>query len=174
MKKIIKGFIFGGLIILVIAIGIINIFTLKNKSFWDTSFTSCLTLLVALVISYYFSQKKLDERCQKESYLKLIEKVQRLVMDEDLFEIQTSKDIEIVLMKKRELNNCVYMLKKYARKFALDDDIKFIEEKTQEYTDFFGNHQQDIEYLKKSSNDLSRPLLLIDSRLSEIMIKLFE
>lgn len=175
MKGIkIKNIIFGFLVGVVLVVCIVNIFILKNDNFWNTSVTSCLTILVALIVSYYFSQKNLDERRQKESYLKLLEKVQRLVMDKDLFEIKTSKDIEIVLMKKRELNNYVYMLKKYAGKFAIDDDIKFIEEKTQEYTDFFSNHQQDVKYLEKSSKDLSRPLLLIDSKLSEIMIKLFD
>lgn len=173
-RKIIKRYIFGSLVFLVLLVIILNVFVMKNKDFWDASVTSCLTLLVALVVSYYFSQKNLDERRQKETYLKLLEKVQRLVSDKDLVEIRTSADIEVVLMKKRELNNYVYILKKYAEKFSLKEDIKFIEEKTQEYTDFLGNHQQDVEYLKKSSNELARPLLLIDSRLSEIMIKLFE
>jgi len=173
-RKLVKRIIFGSLVFLVLLVMFLNVFIWKNENFWDASATSCLTLLVALVVSYYFSQKNLDERRQKESYLKLIEKVQRLVSDKDLFEIKTAEDIEIVLMKKRELNNYVYILKEYADKFSLQEDIKFIEEKTQEYIEFFGNHQHDIGYLEKSSTDLARPLLLIDSRLSEIMIKLFD
>ena len=169
-----KNLFFGILVVSVLLVMCLNIFIWKNDEFWNTSITSCLTLLVALVVSYYFSQKNLDERRQKEAYLKLLEKVQQLVSDKNLIEIRKDTDFEVILMKKRELNNCVYILKEYADKFSVKDDIKFIEEKTQEYTEFLGNHQQDIEYLEKSSKDLARPLLLIDSRISEVMIKLFE
>lgn len=173
-KKGVKRWVFGILVFFVLLVMFLNIFVLKNESFWNASVTSCLTLLVALVVSFYFTQKNLDERRQKESYLKLLEKTQVLVADKDLIEIKKEEDIKIVLMKKRGLNNYVSILKAYAEKFSIQEDIKFIEEKTQEYTFFFGNHQQDIEYLAKSSDDLARPLLLIESRLSEIMIKLFD
>ena len=174
IKKIVKGVIFAILIFSVVYVMCMNVFVWKNNDFWNTSFTSCITLIVALVVSYYYAQKNLDERRQKESYLKLLEKVQRLVSDKDLIEIKTKEDIEIVLMKKRELNNYMCILKKYAKKFSLQKDIDFIEGKVKEYAELFGDHQHDIGYLKNNSNDLSRPLLLIDSRISEVMIKLFD
>lgn len=175
MKKItLRDVIFGLLVLGVLVIMGLNIFVLKNQNFWETSITQCLTLLVALVISYLFSQKRLDERRQKDAYLKLLEKVQQLVSDKALYEINTAADINLTLMKKRELNNCFTILEKYASKFSLDEDIKFMVEKKQEYVDFFGNHSGDIEYLSKSSNDLLRPLTLIESRVMEIMIKLFD
>lgn len=169
-----RKFIFGILILSVVCLMLINIFVRKNEEFWDASITSCLTLLVALVVSYYLVQKSLDERRQKESYLKLLERVQQLVSDKALVEIITDTDIDVVLMKKRELNNCVYILKEYAGKFSLKEDIQFIDERTQEYAEFLGNHQDDIDYLTRSSKELVRPLLLIQSRVSKIMIKLFE
>lgn len=173
-RKTAKGVIFGVLVIFVFFLMVMNVFVWKNEDFWDASITSCLTLLVALVVSYYFSQKNLDERRQKEAYLKLLEKVQQLVSEKVLVEIKKDTDIEVVLMKKRELSNCVFILKEYADKFSLNEEITFIEEKAQEYTEFLGNHQQDIAYLEKSSKDLARPLLLIDSQICKAMIKLFD
>lgn len=173
-SKRLKNIIFCALIFCVIFIGLINVFVIKNVEFWETSVTSCITILVALLVSYYFSKKNQDEKNQKESYLKVMEKMQNLVNEEYMFKINDQNSIHMILMKKRELNNSVNILKTYSSRFNLDKEIAFVDEKVQEYATFFGNHQDDLKYLKQSELDLKRPLELIDSKLQEAMIKLFE
>ena len=91
-KKGVKRFVFGILVFFVLLVMFLNILVLKNENFWDASVTSCLTLLVALVVSFYFTQKNLDERRQKESYLKLLEKTQ----------IEKTQEIEEILQNHLE------------------------------------------------------------------------
>lgn len=173
MSKFFKNFVFWGLISFVICIVGHNI--VKNSpDFWNTSITSCLTVLVALVVSYYFAKKNQDERNLKDSYFKAMEKMQNLVNEEELYKIDNKKDLNFALMKKRELSNKVNILKKYSKKLNLENEIEFIDDKVQEYVDFLGNHAGDLNYLKQSEMDLKRPLELIDGKLQESMLKIFE
>lgn len=76
------------------------------------SIESCLTLVIALVVSYYFTQKNQDERNKKEIYLHLMGRIQILVSEDCLSNILENTDINIILMKKREINNCTTTLQK--------------------------------------------------------------
>lgn len=173
-KKPWQKIIFILLVISIVIVAGINIWPLKNKDFWDMNFSSSATLVVALVVSYYFTSKKQDELSRKEVYLKILEKMQNLVNDSTLYLIDTNTDISLVTMRKRELSNSFNIIKTYADRFGISEEVTFLEQKLQEYTEFFGNHQDDLEYLKNSSKDLQRPLTLMSDKLSEMMIKIFE
>lgn len=60
MKKVRKIIFFTALFVLIIVLAVVNIFYIKNDNFWEMSIGSCLTLLVALSVSYYFTQKNQD------------------------------------------------------------------------------------------------------------------
>lgn len=47
-----------------VIIGICNIF--NNCRFWDTSATTCISLLFAAILSFYFVQRQTDYRNQKK------------------------------------------------------------------------------------------------------------
>lgn len=174
MKKVRKIIFFTALFVLIIVLALVNIFYIKNDNFWEMSIGSCLTLLVALSVSYYFTQKNQDERNKKEIYLHLLEKMQRIVSEDCLSNISENTDINLILMKKREINNCTTTLEKYSKEFHIEEEMKFISDKVKEYTEFFGAHQNDLGYLSKSSKELKRPLDLIEQKLNEAMIKIFD
>lgn len=167
-------------IILLIFIGTVlfsvyyNIKCINNSDFMKTSFTSCLTLIIAIVVSYYFVKRNQDERNQKEIYLHLIEETKKIIKDGDLVRIKDDTDINLILMKKRDLNNCVALLNRYAHKFEVEKEMVFVKDKLKEYAEIIGNHQGDVEYLTKSEIELRRPIELIDNKLEEIMMKLFD
>ena len=172
MKKALKVILFSSLIALILGLMFVNLFCIKNENFM--SIESCLTLVIALVVSYYFTQKNQDERNKKEIYLHLMEKMQRLVSEDCLSNISENTDINIILMKKREINNCTTTLEKYAKEFHIEEEVQFISDKVREYTEFFGTHQDDVAYLAKSTKELKRPLDLIEQKLNEAMIKIFD
>lgn len=174
MKKNWKKIIFVIMVLVVIFVVFWNIFILKNDKFMESSITSCLTILVALIVSYFLSKKNQDEKNQKDTYLKLMEKMQSLVNEEYMCKINAECDVQRVIMKKRDLNNTIGLLKKYAAQFNLSEEISFIDDKVQEYASLIGNHVGEIEHLKKCELDLKRPLELIDNKLSEAMLKLYD
>lgn len=176
MKKlrISEKIILGVIVLILFVLGIINIVVLKNEKFFEFSFSTCVSIIVALFVSYWLVNSNQDERNQKEIYLRLLEKTISLVNDSIMFRICETSDVSLILMKKRELNNTLTLLKKYAKKFDVSDEIKFIEERVQEYTDLIGNHQDDLLHLAKCERDLRRPLELIESKIYEVMLKIFD
>lgn len=170
MKK--AKLIFGGLIVIVIIIGIVSAF--KYDDFWNISFSSCLTLIIAMVFGYYYTKKDQDDNNKKAIYLELMHALQNSINDEKLYNISLDSDMEYLLMKKRKISNYIFILKKHSSQFSVDEEMLFIYDKFNEYSSFFGDHQDDKEYLAKSRKELLRPLELMEPKLFETMIKLFD
>lgn len=164
-----------GIIVLIMLVAVlVNLFILKNWDFFKFTISSCLTILVTLFVSYWLTNSNQNEKNQKEIFLHLMEKTQELVNEESMYKINANSDINVILMQKRKMNNNVTIMKKYAEKMLISDEIRFIDEKFQEYANIIGNHQDDLEYLEKSDKDLRRLLELIDWKLQEAMLKLFD
>lgn len=171
-KKVVRYIVFGFLGTIILGLVIYN--TIENDNFCKAPLTSFLTLVVAILVSYFYTKKNQDEHYQKEVYLHLLEKLQTIVNDERMYSIKAVADITIVIMKKRDMNNIVSILKKYSEQFGVEEEINVVGERVQEYATIIGNHQDDLEFLQKGLPELQRPLNLIDTKLSEAMLKLFD
>ncbi|MBR5023411.1 MAG: hypothetical protein IKY18_09560 [Oscillospiraceae bacterium] len=57
-----------------------------NSEFWNASAVNIITILIAVVISYYLVQRKSDKRKQKEILLELISKLRLLVDSEKSYD----------------------------------------------------------------------------------------
>lgn len=158
----------------VIIIAIINLVIIKNTDFWKISFSSFLSIVIALVISYYFSKVNQDERNQKELYLEIIRNLLIIVNDDHMYKIKDESDVTRFLMNKRYISNELTILERYSPKYGIENDILYLREKIQEYDDLVSNHQTDLQHLSKSEVDIKRPLELIDVKLQEIMLKLYD
>lgn len=157
-------------ILSVIGIGIYNIY--NNQKFWETSATTCISLLFAAILSFYFVQRQTDFRSQKGIFIKLLESLQTIVNDEKSYNFsEVSK--EQILMRKREMNNKIKLINDLSRKFSIEEEARFLSSKFSEYDSVIGNHINDLDMLKKMSLDLKRPLDLISQKIFEIMIELY-
>jgi len=170
----IKKLVFAAIIIMIIIVSIVNIFALKNYYFWKISVGNCLTLIVALVITYYFSKKNKDDDNKKAILLDLFHKFDDLINDEKLVNITDNTDKNYILMKKRQISNYLVILKNNAKKFRIEEEIGFIEKKANEYMTLIGEHQDNLEYLSERRDELMRPIELINPKLVEAMIKLYD
>lgn len=54
------------------------------------------------------------------------------------------------------------------------DEVEFIRERFNEYNELIGAHIESPEYLQQSKRELKRPLDLIDGKLTELAMRLFE
>ena len=174
MRKTLQNIIFIIFAVVVIFVAGYNALIVKNKEFWTFSFTSCATMLITLIVTYYFTKINQDEINKKEAYIRILNKMQEIVCDKALYMINTETDINVVLMKKRDLSNYFNLIKNYGKKFQLENEIKCIEPLVQEYTEFLGENTSNLENLKNNSNALKRPLSIIDNKISEMIIKMYE
>lgn len=158
----------------VIILALVNVFCINNDQFFEISMSTCISIIVVLLVSYWLTNNSQDERNQKEIYLRILEKVVVLVNDPIMFKVDEKTDIFLILMKKRELNNTVTLLKEYSKKFNVENELISIDEKVQEYADLIGNHQDDLLFLSRCEKDLRRPLELIENKVYEAMMKVFE
>lgn len=144
-----------------------------NEDFWSASAVNIITILIAVVISYFFVQRKNDRRKQKEILLDLINKLRLLIDSEGTYDF-TGQSREEIMMRNRDIRNKVEILTNLQAVFGIEDDMKFIQERIEEYLTLIGDHSMDLDYLIKSKKELKRPLMLISTRLVSMSINLFQ
>lgn len=166
-----SALIAGAMVIVITVVAIYNI--IANEKFWEVSVGTCLTLLVAVIVSYYLVQSKANEKSKKEALIRLMTAIQGVATDEKSYTVNCKDDTKILTMKKRQLSNYIKVLENYEANICDSEDIKFVKDKFEEYDSKIGDHIDDIDYLCKSYNDLRRPLDLIDSKLYEMIMKLY-
>lgn len=170
-KKILKIVFILILTLAYLAFVLYNICT--NSKFWEASAINCITVGIAIVISYYLVQKRSDQRKQKEIIIDLIFKLQKQIEEEHMYNLEGQQK-EGVLLRSRNINNKIHILKEVACRYAISEDIRFIEEKFNEYNDFIGNHIEALEELTNFKSELRRPIDLISNRLITIALKLYK
>lgn len=170
MKKWALRIVIIAIVLFVLGVAIYNV--KNNQAFWNTSVTTCLSLIIAAALSFYMVQRGNDLRKQKEIFIDLMESLKTLVDDEKSFNVCGVSQEEI-LMKKRAMNNKIAFVKSYGKRFAIEKDVLFLEEKFSEYESVIDNHINDLPTLTKLSNELRRPLSLMSQRIFEIMLNLY-
>lgn len=145
-----------------------------NSNFWEASFSTCLTIGVALLLSYTLTQKRSDDRRKKEIVEEIMVSLQDAVSDPKSYSMNGCTTIETLNMQKRDMSNKIQRIKKYDEKLNLGIKLNDIEKWFDEYQQFIGVHISDIDYLSKSSVELKRPLQLIADALYELRLDLYE
>lgn len=165
------------LIIAVIAMSCVNIFVLHNNNFWEMSAAQALTLLVAIVIAFWATQRKNDERKIKEQIEKITEKIQAEVSSPDFVSFNISSDPsevqKTITMTTRKLRNAVDILRAYSKKLDIIGEVKYIEDQIKGYSDFVSVKVGDLDYLSKSETHLRMYAENINSKCDYIILKLY-
>lgn len=143
-----------------------------NPTFWKTSASSCITIVIALVFSYWLVQRENDLRKQKEILASLIFDLRAQIDKDDMYDLSGKTTISIN-MRNRDISNKIGVLDKVKKDFNVEDEVDFISERFDEYKELIGNHIDDPEYLKNSSIELKRPIQLISTKLFEIAFILY-
>lgn len=161
----------------VIIIAIVNIFFLHNSSFWEMSIVQALTLLVAILIAFWATQRKTDERKIKDQIEKITEKIQSDVSSPDFFAFNTADDSSEVqkriTMTTRKLTNCIGILQKYCQAIDINEEVQYIEDQVKGYRDFVSEKVGDLDYLAKSETHLRMYAENINSKCDRIISKLY-
>lgn len=146
---------------------------INNDEFWNASAVNIITILIAIIISYFFVQRKSDVRKQKEIILGLISGLQLQISSEKAYAFSGQTGEEI-MMRKRDISNKIHILSEVQDTFSLQEEVKFICDRFDEYDNLISDHITDLEYLCKSQNELRRPLELINTKLVSMSINLYK
>jgi hypothetical protein len=146
----------------------------NNEDFFKAPFTTLLTILVAVFISYKLTQYQTDKRKQKDIIVDILLSIQGIILKNEVVIITETTSKEEINMNKRHISNLLMILKTYKEKFSISDEVNFIIARFTEYETFVGDHIEDIPYLQKSSKELRRPLDLMEQKIFSIMLKLYE
>ena len=129
----------------VVIIVVINIFVIQNNEYFKISIGQTLTLIVAIVIAFWATQKKTD-----------IRKIQKRIT-----------------MTTRKLKNSINVLNEYSKKIEIKDEVHYIEEQVKGYDNLVSVHISDLDYLSKSEIDLRRYAENINSKCEYLILKLY-
>ena len=77
-------------------------------------------------------------------------------------------------MRKRDISNKIHILSEVQDTFSMQEEVKFICDRFDEYDKLISDHITDLEYLCKSQNELRRPLELINNKLVSMSINLYK
>ena len=171
MKKWHLAIIATVLALLIIALGIVNI-ACCNDEFWSVSAFDCLSLLIVVGVSFFIVERQTDKRKQKELFISLLEALKALTEEKKSYDFSDSSQEE-VLMRMREIRLKLQLIKEYSKKFGIQKDYEFLNEKFEEYQTVIDNHPSDMVLLSKLHKELYRPLNLMSQRIFEIMIALY-
>lgn len=167
LKWMLGGLCAAGFLVFVV-VNIVN-----NDDFWKASAVNIITIFIAIVISYFFVQRKSDVRKQKDILLSLINGFQQQITSEKAYDF-TGQTGEEILMRKRDISNKLHILSELQDTFLIQTEVKFLGEKFDEYDKLISDHIADLDYLVKSKNELRRPLDLMNDKLVRISINLYK
>ena len=176
-KKDVTFWIVLGAIAVVVVFVIINIFVIKNDEFLKISIGQTLTLIVAIVIAFWATQRKTDMRKIKEQVDIITSNIQSVVSSSDFITFQTTDQPDDVqkriTMTIRKLKNSINVLNEYSKKIEIKDEVHYIEEQVKGYDDFVSVHISDLDYLSKSETHLRKYAENINSKCEYIILKLY-
>jgi hypothetical protein len=156
-----------------VAIIILFLYNFKeNKGFFIISINTLINILMAIILTYFFTQRKHDQRKQKDIYFNLITELQQLLDKECAYRI-LSEDRRDIRLNNRALANKINALKECYLSCKYKSELKYIEDQFREYKEFIGNNNSNTEYLKDSEQVLTMYLMNISSKLDSIIVKLY-
>ena len=153
----------------------------NSQAFFSLSVANCLTLLVAVLLSFFYVQKqaandrtKADLRKQKDAAIRLLEALESAIKSQSAHTLPDDGNTESLLMTKRRISNFIQTLKKNADTFQINEELQMIEERFTEYSEIIGERMNDLEYFRKSQKDIQRPLLVMEAKIYDLIFTLYQ
>lgn len=176
--KNIINFLIGVVVVLTISAVIYAIYyNFKNNltTFWNSSISDIVTIIIAIVFAYYFVERKSDKRKQKEIIEKNISKIQKYIYDEEIYDIISKENNNSLTrsIKIRKIKNLITYLTDYSKKFNFEKQMEEVSKNFKEYQSVTEAMTQDNDFSEKSKNNVKRIVETLDDNLEEILHKIY-
>ena len=165
------------IIIVICILSAYNIYKFRG-AFFKISIEQVMTILVAVGIAFWATQRKNDQRKMKEEAERIIEKIQSFVSSDCFINIPSDGDTETIQRNinayNRKINNYISILNEYGQLLSFSDETDYIQKTFEEYKSTVGNHINNPDYLSDSSIDFERMSANINNKCEEIIVKLYK
>lgn len=159
------------LIVLIIVMICSWIFDYRN--FFDVSAGSVISIFIALYLSFYLTQQLNDKREQIRHVEMMVLDIRKIINDDAFFQLDDEDDRKMTTVLHRRVSNKIDILANCLAETELQGEVQKMKESFQEAREFYGNHVDDIEYLKKSRADIMRYIEKIETCCDQIIAKLY-
>lgn len=166
------NWVIGVFVIIILVIIVMNCF-LDWKSFIKGPVFTSINSLIAIIFAYYLSNKNNENRKLKEKVEQILSNIYNEIDKPIIVKFESREDLQEILLIHRNIANNVGSLLKIAEELKIKDSLDYINERFNEYRDFFGEHYEDLEYLKKSINTIMKDVGLIKNKIDDIIINLY-
>lgn len=153
-------------IIIIIVLALYNMFT--NEMFFNVSVFQVLTLSATVLLTFYFAHQMADNRRAIDMAEKIINKIREEISDCRFYNINTQSDVDYIGIKNRTIANNIDCLMILSKKLKIEEDVKYILDKYNQYETLFGNHITQITHLQNSSVDFKNIIECIDDKCTYI------
>lgn len=168
MKKFIKPI--GVVVFLGVIIGL-GAYNLKNNcKFFEASFTTLATLVIAVIVSFLLVQWKTDQRRQHEKIDDLLYKIQSYMNPESF--VMGGERARENLIQHRSIANKIRCIKGQKLNKEIFDEVKKIESNFKKLRSMYGDCYTNDEKLKENYPALKNYVLLIDDSCDKIHMML--
>lgn len=156
--------IFGGLFLY-------NLF--NNDTFFSVPVTSLLTVLVAVVFSYWLVQSRNDKRKKNDKLGSLLYKIQDIIQQKEFIESNNEAIQRRNLIKQRSVGNKIEYLKNGCGKDAsIKKLVEELEGEFLRFREFYCEHYKDQDYMQKSEKELLNYIIRMDDIADKIHMAL--
>lgn len=170
LKDKILLFVFAVCIVLAAIISAIR----NLDEFLSVNIFNLLTLLVALVFTYYFNQQKQTHRRFHDSAVKVLESIQKIIENDFICKGFNEHSIKELIQSMRIVRNKLAVLKKVEKNLNISTEIEYLDNNFNNYKNIIDNHISDYDYLEKSADDLNNFTSLLDSKITETIVKIYQ
>lgn len=159
-------------IIFVLGCFVLGWYNLKNNDdFFKTSFSTIISVAIAVVLSYYFVQRKNDERRKKEKIDKLLYKIQEMIADEEFISVESEGIIRKNLIYHRSIGNKIQYLNENTSG-DIHENVQKVSETFEQLREFYSNHYSDKDYVSRSDKEIANYKTKIDDTCDKIHMML--
>lgn len=148
-------------------------FTEDKIEYFKVPFYHLLNISIAFLFAFFVTQRKNDERKQKDMHEKLINKIYNAIDNEKMYIINSEEDLKYITITRRGIRNRMDLLEKQTMRWIKKDDVAYLKNEFNDYWDILSEHISDIEYLKKSQDVLYKNIGNITYKLQEMLLNLY-
>lgn len=135
------------------------IYNIKYSSvFFDAPLYSILTFGAAIFLAFYMTQQLNKKRRVTDTLCIFLDRLETEILNEETCIFENEENTKHALMRNRRINNLIRLLEEKQNVFKYRRCCENLATYFSEYETLFANHIDDIEHLRKSQEDLRRPL----------------
>ena len=144
----------------------------NNEDFFIAPLYSIITIIIALVFTFFFNQVLIEKRRKKENLLRIVQKT-IVELDSPCLIIKSRNDIAATRLLQQSIRNHIKMLlenKLFSQKNK--ELLELVEKDFNDYWDLISEHITDLNYLKKSESTLSKHIQNAKNKLDIISLNI--